>query len=181
METMSKIGEKAERIGISGPVFTLGTANSACSAAFYARISGIRANPLKYTDPDGTHDEVSILISFRSMPLGIIGNYRAADTHDNISKGIFFANQMSDIITTYSPDILRRNIIRQGERPNRGDGAHHINHAENGLFLSRGEHEKTFSSDYINRISGLLRDADTVGTQSTVLNTLQYIKNKYHK
>jgi hypothetical protein len=36
-----------------GPVFTLGTANSACSAAFCARISGIRENPVKYTDPDG--------------------------------------------------------------------------------------------------------------------------------
>jgi hypothetical protein len=34
-------------------VYTLGTANSACSVVFYARISGIRANPLKYTDPDG--------------------------------------------------------------------------------------------------------------------------------
>jgi hypothetical protein len=56
METLSEIGEKAERIGISGPVFTLGTVNSACSVVFYARISGIRANPLKYTDPDGKYD-----------------------------------------------------------------------------------------------------------------------------
>jgi hypothetical protein len=53
METMSEIGEKAERIGPSGPVFTLGTANSASSVAFYPRISGIRENPLKYLDPDG--------------------------------------------------------------------------------------------------------------------------------
>jgi hypothetical protein len=53
METLSEIGEKAERIGLLGPVFTPGTANSACSAAFYARISRIRAYPLKYTDPDG--------------------------------------------------------------------------------------------------------------------------------
>jgi hypothetical protein len=234
MQTMSGLCQKVERIEFFGPIFTLGTSNSACSVAFNDRISGIRANPLKYTDPDGKHDEVSIFISFRSMPLGIIGNYRAADTHGNISKGIFFANQMSDIITTYSqgislgsngreiagvvltaftdlndaikgtivpaynPDILRRNLIRQGEHPNRGDEAHHIvpgtdsgaaisrtilnkhgidiNHAENGIFLSRDEHKKTFSPDYINRISELLRDADTVGTQSTVLETLQYIK-----
>jgi hypothetical protein len=50
---MPEISEKADGSGLLGPVFTLGTANSACSAAFYARISGIRANPLKYTDPDG--------------------------------------------------------------------------------------------------------------------------------
>jgi hypothetical protein len=55
METMSEVGKEAERIGISRPVFTLGTANPACTAAFYARISGIRENPLKYTDPDGNY------------------------------------------------------------------------------------------------------------------------------
>jgi hypothetical protein len=53
MEAIPEIKEKAEEIGLSGPVFSLGTANSACSAAFYARISGIREYPLKYTDPDG--------------------------------------------------------------------------------------------------------------------------------
>jgi hypothetical protein len=46
------MGKEAERIGISRPVFTLGTANSACSGG-YARILGIRENPLKYTDTDG--------------------------------------------------------------------------------------------------------------------------------
>jgi hypothetical protein len=50
---METIGEKAEENRLLGSVFILGTANSACSVAFYARISGIRANPLKYTDPDG--------------------------------------------------------------------------------------------------------------------------------
>jgi hypothetical protein len=52
METVSEMGEKAEGNGILGPVFTLGTANCACSGG-YARILGIRENPLKYTDPDG--------------------------------------------------------------------------------------------------------------------------------
>jgi hypothetical protein len=234
METMPGLYEKRMKIGLWGPVFTLRTANSAYSMGFYARISGIREYPLKYTDPDGKHDEVPIFISFRSIPLGIIGNYRAADTHGNISKGIFFANQMSDIITTYSqgislgsnsreiagvvlttftdlndaikgtivptynPDILRHNLIRQGEQPNRGDEAHHIvpgadpraaisrtilnkhgidiNHAENGIFLSRGEHEKTFSSDYIEKVNGLLIIADRNGSRKEVLDTLEYIK-----
>jgi hypothetical protein len=53
METIPEISEKAEGSRLLCSVFTLGTANSACSATVYARISGIRANPLKYTDPDG--------------------------------------------------------------------------------------------------------------------------------
>jgi hypothetical protein len=53
METMLEISEKTKGIGFSGSVFTLGTANFACSVCFYTRISGIRLNPLKYTDPDG--------------------------------------------------------------------------------------------------------------------------------
>jgi hypothetical protein len=53
METVSEMGEKAEKIGISGPVFTLGTANPACSGVFCARIWGNWENPVKYTDPDG--------------------------------------------------------------------------------------------------------------------------------
>jgi hypothetical protein len=57
METMPEISEKVEKIGLFEPVFTLKTANSACSAAFYARISGIRENPLEYTDPDGMNDK----------------------------------------------------------------------------------------------------------------------------
>jgi hypothetical protein len=53
METMPRLGEKIKKKGGSRLVFTRGTANSACSAAFYARISGIQAKPLKYTNPDG--------------------------------------------------------------------------------------------------------------------------------
>jgi hypothetical protein len=60
MKTVSEILGKAEIIWLSGPVFTLGTANSACSGFFYARISGIRENPVKYTAPDGRDlDELS--------------------------------------------------------------------------------------------------------------------------
>jgi hypothetical protein len=57
MKTVSEIGEKAERIGLSGSVFTLGTVNFACSGVFCARILGNWANPLKYTDSDGREDE----------------------------------------------------------------------------------------------------------------------------
>jgi hypothetical protein len=53
METLSGLCEKVEEIGSWGPVFTLGTANSACSTAFFARFTGIRDNPLTYTDPVG--------------------------------------------------------------------------------------------------------------------------------
>jgi hypothetical protein len=53
MEAIPEISENTEGAGLWGAVFTLETANSACSAAFYARISGIWANPLKYTAPDG--------------------------------------------------------------------------------------------------------------------------------
>jgi hypothetical protein len=53
MEIMFKICEKTEGSGHLKPVFTLKTANSACSGCFSARISGIQASPLKYTDPDG--------------------------------------------------------------------------------------------------------------------------------
>ncbi|MDR0997891.1 MAG: hypothetical protein LBL70_02400 [Treponema sp.] len=59
METVSGLCEKIEGIGLGGPVFTLGTANSACSVVFYTRISGIRANPLKCTAPDGNLDLVN--------------------------------------------------------------------------------------------------------------------------
>jgi hypothetical protein len=53
MEILSGLCEKVEEIGLWGPVFTPRTANSACFRVFYAQISEIRANPLKYTDPDG--------------------------------------------------------------------------------------------------------------------------------
>jgi hypothetical protein len=66
METMSKIGKKAERTGLLGPVFTLGTANSANSVGFFARISGIWANPLKYTDPDG--NDIILLVDPDGAP-----------------------------------------------------------------------------------------------------------------
>jgi hypothetical protein len=83
METISRIRGKAERNGISGPVFTLGTANSACSAAFYARISGIRANPLKYMDPDGIASVDSKQFIAHTMGNGItalISNSRIIST-----------------------------------------------------------------------------------------------------
>jgi hypothetical protein len=73
METMPEISEKVEKIGLLEPVFTLKTANSACSAAFYARISGIRENPLKYTDPDGKHDRLVNNISVLSSEDAIVG------------------------------------------------------------------------------------------------------------
>jgi hypothetical protein len=63
MEAMPEIGEKAEGIGPLGPVFTLGTANSACFVGFYARISGIRENPLKYMDLDGNEEMIFLLLS----------------------------------------------------------------------------------------------------------------------
>jgi hypothetical protein len=53
MEIKPKINAKADKMCQLFQCFTLKTANSACSMAFYAQISGIRANPLKYTDPDG--------------------------------------------------------------------------------------------------------------------------------
>jgi hypothetical protein len=58
MEIRPLIYGKSEKNWLFVPIITLGTANSACSAAFYARISGIRANPLKYTDPDGKTDYI---------------------------------------------------------------------------------------------------------------------------
>jgi hypothetical protein len=53
METTPEISEKTKKIGHFGFFYSLGTANSACPVFFYARISGIQANPLNYTDPDG--------------------------------------------------------------------------------------------------------------------------------
>jgi hypothetical protein len=56
MEIMPKLDKKAEKYKLWESVFTFGTENSACSAAFDTRISGIQANPLKYTDPGGNTD-----------------------------------------------------------------------------------------------------------------------------
>jgi hypothetical protein len=76
MEILSGLCEKVEEIGLGGPAFTLGTANSACPVFFCARISGIQANPLKYTDPDGR--DINKLFSYSQM-----GNYPWRETNIN--------------------------------------------------------------------------------------------------
>jgi hypothetical protein len=53
MEITFGLGEKTTKIRPSISVYTLRTTNSTFSVVFYVRISGIRPNPLKYTDPDG--------------------------------------------------------------------------------------------------------------------------------
>jgi hypothetical protein len=70
MEAMPGLGVKTKKIGLSGPAFTLRTLNSACSTAFYARISGIRAYPLKYTDPDGREPILPIVIFVGKTAIG---------------------------------------------------------------------------------------------------------------
>jgi hypothetical protein len=86
MKTMFEIGEKVERIGISVSIFTLGTANSAFSLVFYVRISEIRANPLKYTDPDG---EITIYFGVTAQA--------GAGTGGQIGKGLFISFGKSEL------------------------------------------------------------------------------------
>jgi hypothetical protein len=49
--------QKTPRSGYLREAFPCKTANSACSPAVSARISGFRDNPVKYTDPDGKSDD----------------------------------------------------------------------------------------------------------------------------
>jgi hypothetical protein len=58
MEIKPKINGKTGQLF---QYFTLGTANSATFKCISVQISGIRANPLKYTDPDGKSDYDGIL------------------------------------------------------------------------------------------------------------------------
>jgi hypothetical protein len=82
-----EIEKKAERIGISGSVFTLGTANSACSVVFYARISGIQPNPLKYTHPDGKTQKSTLEIQIESTVKVIVFLYQNKDSIKKAGEG----------------------------------------------------------------------------------------------
>jgi hypothetical protein len=220
---------------------TLKTTNSLGSDTIFARISGKFDYPIKYTDPDGRHDEKVIALTFNKNIFGIIGNFKAWDIHGNKSMGIFTVNDVTDIFNENSngigmflynnneiksgvivlfntdildaingdiipginvnkpSDLLRKNLLRQGEIAQRGDQAHHIvpfadprakaswhvlrdygidiNHAENGVFLSENNHRKTFSPEYINRVNNIIGAASNTGSRSAVLEALKYIKD----
>ncbi len=116
--------------------------------------------------------------------------YRNTDIQDAIQ---------STVNPTYDSGVLGSNLIRQGEsKPGFGYQAHHIvpgnhpdaisarnildkygidiNHAENGVWLSREEHAKTFTRDYMDSVTEALQKADAVGTRQAVLDTLVDIK-----
>jgi hypothetical protein len=196
-------------------------------------------NPVRYTDPDGRHDETVILFRwYKNVKTGdnkfsfyYSGSYDAEDKHGNTSTGYFTSDTLPEgitidlgilggttlihnedlatiaektgatIIPKHSTRLLRANLGRQGERqPGWGFHAHHIvpgqdkraqavyarsillkygidpNHAENGVWLSPTEHGKTYSSDYLDRLERLLRDADATGTREAVLKQLDHIK-----
>ncbi|GHV58759.1 hypothetical protein AGMMS49579_26380 [Spirochaetia bacterium] len=60
-------------------------------------------NPIKYTDPDGRHDEVVITIAYLHIPfVGVIGNYNALDAEGNKSGGSFFVKGIEDVFTSNS-------------------------------------------------------------------------------
>jgi hypothetical protein len=55
-------------------------------------------NPVKYTDPDGRHDETAIVFYWHidvkfnddsSLSLLYSGDYEAKDKHENVSRGTF--------------------------------------------------------------------------------------------
>jgi hypothetical protein len=86
METMSGLGKKAEGIGLSEPVFTLETGNSACSAGFCARISGFEANPVKYTDADGNTPKITLEMQIESTVQVTAFLYQNKDSIKNIGE-----------------------------------------------------------------------------------------------
>jgi hypothetical protein len=117
METMAELYEKAEEIGLSGPVFTLGTANSACSVGFYARISGIRENPLKYTDPDGKVDVPKILGGY-SLILGSAGIIVVTVIEDFGTLGAGIADDLPSVLAAGTLFATGRSLIESGLNEN---------------------------------------------------------------
>jgi hypothetical protein len=67
METVLSFPPKDRKNGLQEVKFTLKTANSAGSAAVFVRVSGFRANPVKYTDPDGRYINITDLRIIRAF------------------------------------------------------------------------------------------------------------------
>jgi hypothetical protein len=135
MQTMPGLGEKVEKIRPFKPVFTLGTANSACSAAFYARISGIRANPLKYTDPDGReNDEPTVNVIFYYVNQNTDRDSSFKRASETLSQGISGKvymigvttetefkekwDSLNSILSTNSEQISNLTIFSHGDTQN---------------------------------------------------------------
>jgi hypothetical protein len=103
MEIKSKINAKANKMGQLFQYFTLGTANSACSAVFYARIWGTRANPLKYTDPDGKSPWP---FGFTFDPIGEIKDFLSQFDPGLKLTNIFTASNNNQAAQAYSKMIM---------------------------------------------------------------------------
>jgi hypothetical protein len=136
-----------------------------------------------------------------SLPDGITLNYGLLGTTLVMDEDLsYIAKTMGATITPeHDVRLLRDNLKRQGENsPGRGYAAHHIvpgqdrrasdarnilskygidpNHAENGVWLSPKDHTKTYSTKYIDWVNTLMNEADSLGKQQAVLDTLNYIK-----